>query len=57
MFSFIYLIELTLEKVIANIPHDAGAFLAYGILALFVAFIWVGSRPKTNGSQRKRSPV
>ncbi|HUE96929.1 MAG TPA: hypothetical protein VMN39_09725 [Longimicrobiaceae bacterium] len=48
MLSLILLLELTLREVIANIPHDAGAVVAFAVLALFVGFIWIGSRPKAN---------
>lgn len=45
MLSFI-LLELTFREVISNIPHDVGALLIYLFIALFVAFVWHGSRSK-----------
>jgi len=42
----IALLELTLREVLAGVPVDAGAIVAYVILGLFVGFIWHGSRKK-----------
>ena len=41
---------LTLREVIADIPHDVPAMVVYVIIALFVGFIWWGSRGKNVGS-------
>jgi hypothetical protein len=38
--------SLTIGDIISDIPHDAGAFVAYVIIAMFIAFIWIGSRQK-----------
>jgi hypothetical protein len=35
---------LTFREVISGIPHDAGAILAFILIALFVGAIWLGSR-------------
>jgi hypothetical protein len=35
---------LTLEQVIRELPHDAGAIVVYVLLAVFLVFIWLGSR-------------
>jgi hypothetical protein len=35
---------LTLREVIADIPHDVPAMVVYVLIALFVGFIWWGSR-------------
>jgi hypothetical protein len=43
MVAFV-LLELTFRELIADIPHDFGALIAYSLLAAFVAFIAVGSR-------------
>jgi hypothetical protein len=40
------LLELTVGEVIGDIPHDAGAMITLLIVALFVAFIWHGSRTR-----------
>lgn len=47
------LLDLTLRSILADIPHDAGAFIAYTLIALFVGFTVVGSR---RGSRRDGSP-
>jgi len=41
---------LTLQDVIDDLPHDAGAFIVYTLLLLFIASIWYGSR---GGGKRK----
>jgi len=35
---------LTLEGVISNLPHDAGAIVVYVLMIAFIGFIWYGSR-------------
>jgi hypothetical protein len=35
---------LTLREVLADIPHDLPAMVVYVLIALFVGFIWWGSR-------------
>jgi hypothetical protein len=35
---------LTFREVISGIPHDAGAILAFILIAVFVGAIWLGSR-------------
>ena len=37
---------LTLERVLSDIPHDAGAMVIYVLIALFIGFIWYGNRAK-----------
>ncbi|CAN5439331.1 hypothetical protein BH24GEM3_BH24GEM3_18710 [soil metagenome] len=49
MFSLI-LLNLTSEEIVTDIPHDAAAVVVYLLLALFIGFIWYGSRP---GSARQ----
>lgn len=55
MLSFIHFLDLSVQDVIANLPRDAGAVVTFTLFALFIGFIWIGSRPKTNGSQKKQS--
>jgi hypothetical protein len=38
------LIDLTVREVISDLPHDAGAVIAYILLILFVGFVIIGSR-------------
>ncbi len=53
MFSLI-LLELTLEEVLTDIPHDFAALIVYLLLGLFVGFIWYGSRfPSKPGSTKE----
>lgn len=35
---------LSLEGVIRNLPHDAGAVVVYVLMIAFIGFIWYGSR-------------
>ena len=57
MFAMI-LLELTLRDVVSDIPHDAGAMVAYALLAIFIGFIWAGSRGKPGPrAPRPGSPV
>lgn len=56
MLSLIFL-ELTLRDVLADIPHDAGAILTYALLAVFIGFIWAGSRNKAPGRGAARKPT
>jgi hypothetical protein len=37
---------LTLAEIIRDIPHDAGAIVAYVMILIFIGFIWLGSRRK-----------
>lgn len=46
MFALISFLDLSFQDVIANIPRDAGAVVAFTLMALFIGFIWIGSRPK-----------
>ncbi|CAN5638058.1 hypothetical protein BH23GEM7_BH23GEM7_24470 [soil metagenome] len=50
MFSLI-LLNLTFEEIVTDIPHDAAAVVVYLLLALFVGFIWYGSRPGAAGEE------
>jgi hypothetical protein len=43
-------ISLTLKEIIAGIPHDVGALIAYSVLVAFVSFIWYGSRSRSGTS-------
>jgi hypothetical protein len=46
------IIELTIRQVVADLPHDLGAFIAYFVLAAFAAFIVYGSRnPDAGGDE------
>lgn len=38
------LLRLSFQGVVADIPHDAAAWITYALLALFVVFVWSGSR-------------
>ncbi len=42
--------KLTLQEVLTDIPHDPAAFVVYLLLALFIGFIWYGSRAKPKGA-------
>lgn len=53
MFMLIFL-QVTFRDLLSDIPHDAGAFVAYGMLALIVALIWAGSR---NGGKSRTDPA
>ncbi len=35
---------VTLEAILSNLPHDAGAIVVYILMIAFVGFIWYGSR-------------
>jgi len=37
-------LDLTFRDVVAGIPHDAGSFVAYTVIALFGFAVWRGSR-------------
>lgn len=54
------ILNLTLEEIITDIPHDGAAFVVYLMLALFIGFIWYGSRPgasRRGGSTEGTSDV
>jgi hypothetical protein len=38
---------LTFGEVLANLPHDAAAIVIYVLVALFIGFIWHGSRNRS----------
>lgn len=40
------LLRLSLRDVLAGIPHDAGAVVAYVLLFGLAAIIWIAGRPK-----------
>jgi hypothetical protein len=42
------LLDLTLREVITDLPHDAGALVAYLMLALFIGFTVMGSRRRSS---------
>jgi hypothetical protein len=37
-------LTLTLRQIVADAPLDAGAWVTYAVLALFVGFVWIGNR-------------
>lgn len=39
---------LTWREVVANLPHDGPALVVYVLVALFIGFIWHGSRKPTH---------
>jgi hypothetical protein len=47
MFALI-LLDLTFREVVSDIPHDAGAVLAYLMIALFIGFTVIGTRRRTD---------
>jgi hypothetical protein len=49
MNASILLWSLSLEEVLRDIPHDARSLVVYGMLAVFAAFVWHGSRPRRPG--------
>lgn len=46
------LMKLSLAELFAEVPTDAGAFIALVIMSAFLGFIWVGSRSPKRGSER-----
>jgi hypothetical protein len=40
---------LTLSEVVRDIPHDGPSIVVYVLVAMFLLFIWWGSRKKTPG--------
>lgn len=57
MFALVGLIQddgLTFREVLSDIPHDAAAIFVYLLLALFVGFIWWGSRSRPSSSDRDK---
>ena len=38
------LAKLSLEGVLADVPHDTAAVVTYALLVLFIGFVWSGSR-------------
>lgn len=44
------LLDLTLREVLADIPRDADAIVAYVVLLLFLGFTLAGSRRSGTGS-------
>ncbi|MEX2608805.1 MAG: hypothetical protein WEA24_02580 [Gemmatimonadota bacterium] len=46
MLGVVALQGLTVGYMLRNIPHDPAAFVVYALLAVFVGFIWHGSRNK-----------
>lgn len=38
------LLELTLREIVNDVPRDSGAAVALLVIALFVGFVWHGSR-------------
>ncbi len=48
--------ELTLAEVVADLPHDLAALIAYVILGLFVYFVWYGSKPEVLARYRVDHP-
>jgi len=38
------LLELTLREVIGDLPHDPGSIVVFSLIALFIGFVWHGSR-------------
>lgn len=62
MFALIILIQddgLTIREVLSDIPHDAAAIFVYLLLAIFVFFIWKGSRsrPLRSNDEREKDDV
>lgn len=47
---------LTLERVLNDIPHDAGAIVIYVLLAVFIGFIWYGNRHKSKSGDATELP-
>ncbi|MGH7573636.1 MAG: hypothetical protein ACREM1_00665 [Longimicrobiales bacterium] len=56
MLALVALIQddgLTVREVLSNIPHDAAAIFVYLLLALFIGFIWWGSRSRPTQNDRE----
>lgn len=45
------LLDLTFGEVISSIPTDGGAIFAYVLIAVFIWFIWKGTRPGKPGQR------
>lgn len=45
------LMKLSIAELFAEIPTDAGAFIALVVMSAFLGFIWVGSRSPKRGSE------
>lgn len=43
---------LTVREILSDLPTDAGAVITFILIALFIGFIWHGSR---SGSKRQDS--
>jgi hypothetical protein len=43
---------LTFREVVQNLPHDGPALLVYVLVALFIGFIWHGSRGGGTGGTK-----
>ncbi len=46
MWFSLALFKLTLQGVVADLPHDAAAWITYALLALFLVFLWSGTRKR-----------
>jgi hypothetical protein len=46
----ILLLQVGIGDLISGIPRDAGAVVVYIVLAIFIGFVWIGSRPGASRS-------
>ncbi len=44
------LLDISIGQLLSDIPRDAGAFVVYVVIGIFVGLIWLGSRGKGKGS-------
>lgn len=49
----ILLLQVGIGDLISGIPRDAGAVVVYIVLGIFIAFVWIGSRPGASRSGPK----
>jgi hypothetical protein len=52
----ILLLQVSVGDLISGIPRDAGAIVVYFVLALFIGFVWIGSRPGASKSDTRNDP-
>lgn len=43
------LLDISVGQLLSEIPRDAGAFVVYAVIGVFVGLIWLGSRGKGKG--------
>ena len=46
LFSVVQSTQPWWKLLLSDVPHDAGAIVAYVLIGGFIAFIWVGNRKR-----------